>query len=878
MPSIMREPAAELLARHGIGYKTSIKGAVTWFNLDECPLCLHKGGQCGISESIGENGKLIHGFKCWHGDSTDPRSFYASLGYPEDILSKTTPKTRNNAASKDVKPDVLARANPETLATNRKRLRENVPAMDYLFTRGLSSKTIEHFRLGLTRPYKDKDGNISSNCLIYPLFNRHGQPVKKNAYYNIPGVSENPRDPNGWMAGEVMCYYGADASSRKKIFVCEGAKDLWRLWQEVQGTDLDRELLLVTSTHGSAFPREWKDPEYWSPWDTIYFGQDNDDAGERIVSKLVEYVGRDALRVRVPASMGKDWTDYFRSGGTIEDFRKLLGEASPVTRIIKDDEEEKEQFGLLAYRPVDINGSFHKGHLYYTVQALMREKVEIENEEGGREEQIQEAVKTVVVRSDGAILSAVMPPAPKGTPPAQRVLRLTDGTLVSKMPAPSPYATWSWPSINRFHRAKSEGEKVRTRPLPLLVNDIRDYLRNQVWLPHADDYTLLALAAVATYVQPVFDAVPLFLVNGPKGSGKTELGRAMKDVCANSALVGQGSAATIARLIDMSRGFVVLDDIESIGNNKVDAQFSELIQGLKLSYKKSTAAKIWTDIKTMKVEKLNFFGIKMINNTTGVDAILGSRMFVIQTRKRLPQEITLWEASRSLKAEPPAGLRDDLHTWAFEQCIEVSRAYQKKHTQGGERADEIAAPLRVIAGLTDDGEIRSTLEVALARQGSRPKQHDDPLEILEEALANLVIEGFREIMIQHVALEMRLMVPDNYGQERTTEIPEIFRPEWIGRQLRMQGWLEETNGQRRVRLFGMSFRAFEIALTFIAEVTGHLEKDGKSLVAEVQQATDFCQGCEGCRYRNTGCDIMPKRLDAEERLSKGKWRLQAVGR
>ena len=66
------------------------------------------------------------------------------------------------------------------------------------------------------------------------------------------------------------------------------------------------------------------------------------------------------------------------------------------------------------------------------------------------------------------------------------------------------------------------------------------------------------------------------------------------------------------------------------------------------------------------------------------------------------------------------------------------------------------------------------------------------------------------------------------GQERTTEIPEIFRPEWIGRQLRMQGWLEETNGQRRVRLFGMSFRAFEIAQAFIAEVAGHLEKDGKT--------------------------------------------------
>jgi DNA primase len=296
--------------------------------------------------------------------------------------------------------------------------------MEYLFSRGLSRATIEHFSLGLTKPYQDKNGTISSNCLIYPLFNRHGQPVKKNAYYNIPGVSENPRDPNGWMAGDVMCYYAADAESRKSIFVCEGAKDLWRLWQELRGTELDRELLLVTSTHGSAFPGEWQDPDYWSPWDRVYFGQDNDSAGERIVSKLVEQVGRDALRVRVPASMGKDWTDYFQNGGTFESFNKLIDEATPVTRIITDEEEGQEQFGLLAYQPVDINGSFHKGHLYYTVQALMRERIEIKNEEGGTEEQVQEAVKTVVVRSDGAILSAVMPPAPKGTPPAQRVLRL----------------------------------------------------------------------------------------------------------------------------------------------------------------------------------------------------------------------------------------------------------------------------------------------------------------------------------------------------------------------------------------------------------------------------------------------------------------------
>ncbi len=35
----------------------------------------------------------------------------------------------------------------------------------------------------------------------------------------------------------------------------------------------------------------------------------------------------------------------------------------------------------------------------------------------------------------------------------------------------------------------------------------------------------------------------------------------------------------------------------------------------------------------MRVEKLNFFGVKMINNTSGADNILGSRMLRVQTRK-----------------------------------------------------------------------------------------------------------------------------------------------------------------------------------------------------------------------------------------------------
>ena len=110
-----------------------------------------------------------------------------------------------------------------------------------------------------------------------------------------------------------------------------------------------------------------------------------------------------------------------------------------------------------------------------------------------------------------------------------------------------------------------------------------------------------------------------------------QMGRAMARVCSNAYVCGQSSAAAIARFIDESRGFVVLDDMEGIGGR--GGQFSELVQALKLSYNKATAVKMWTDVKTMRTQLLDFYGVKMINNTRGVDSILGSRMLRVQTRR-----------------------------------------------------------------------------------------------------------------------------------------------------------------------------------------------------------------------------------------------------
>jgi len=871
MPSVMRMPVAPILERHGIAFTTKNGKDGIWYQLKECPVCNKGGYQCAVAESINSDGKLVHSMKCWH-TSAKYEDFLRALNIDPTAMIAELPRLKlvppqPLRTQKD--PGGPGLMNEEANAVLRKRLRENEEAMRWLMGRGLTQETANRFKLGLSKPYTNKKGLVIDLALAYPLFYKNGQPVKRYGYYNIPELTQNPIDDNGWMAGEVATYYSDSQVGKTAIFVCEGVKDLWRLWQEVHQEPWARHILFVSSTHGKGIPVEWKDPEFWATWDKVYFGQDNDTTGMVLAALLMECVGRDAFRVKVPTHIGKDWTDFFKAGGTADEFKSFLEHSPLAAHTINDKPEDNHLPGLYEYAPIDINGSFHKGHLYYTVTALTKEFIQVKADDGTDKEVMAESQKSMVVRSDGRLLSAYMSPAVKGTQLQDRVWRLEDGTLIDKMPQPSKYSSWSWPSVRRFCDTWASGKTINTRPVAAMIWEIEGYLRSRVWLPEQDQYMLLALAAVVSYIQPVFDALPLFLVNGPKASGKTELGRAMCDVCANAPHpIGQGSAATIARLIDQTRGFVVLDDLEAIGNK--DAMFSELIQGLKLSYKKDSAFKIWTDVKTMQVQKLNFYGIKMINNTLGVDSILGSRMFFIQTRKMTPKEIQVWHSTRGPVKERPRWIRDELHVWAFQNVKKVDALYRDKYPQGLERGEEIAAPLRVIADLSGDPSIKGRLEAALARQSVTPVEVDDPQEILEEALINLIAEGYREITVEHISLEMRRLVPDNYGKERTNDIPELFQTKKITRWLNSNGWIERDR-QIRAKILGKSLRAYVITKDFIDEVMLRLEQAGRIAAEPSRSKESFCMGCDGCPYRNAGCDLMALR-QADEKRSIGKLR------
>ncbi len=750
--------------------------------------------------------------------------------------------------------------NPDFLSVLRKRLRESPMALALLTNwLGITTETAGHFDLGLSAPYKSrKTGLKHGEALVYPVKAAGGHYVNKYGYCNLPGLTVNPFREGHWVRGRVHTYYASRASTQRSLVVCGRPQDLWRTWQALGGSAEGDDILLISSTDQSRYPDEWREPGFWGRWPFVYLAHGADAPGDAQAASLAGLTGRETRRLRPPDGVGGTWVDFWQRGGTVEQFRELAETALAVSQTVRADDGD-ERLGRIPYEPVDINGAFHNGHLYCTVQTLNRVLAAEPGTSGSGPLEVLEKLETVVVRSDRTVHTAVWAKAPRGTRQQDRVLRLTDGTLIDREPRPNRYATWSWPSVKAFIDGKS-----RHRPLASLLRDVHEYLKASVWLPFEEDYSILTFVVPVTYAQAIFRSVPLVFLNGPAGTGKSQAGRALARVSANACVCGQSSAATIARFIDESRGLVVLDDLEVIGGR--GGEFGELVQALKLSYNKETATKLWTDVKTMRTERLNFFGVKLINNTRGADSILGSRMLRIQTA-RIPEHLRgRFEESRPADWRKVNELRDELHTWTFENVETINAEYRRLFPKDSDRSEEIVAPLKVFASLAGDVELSELLELALGRQAQGGDGQIEPTALLREALANLLRQGYRKVSVTHLSLEVRSLLIQKGMMIANAELPDWAKPEQVGRGLRVNRLIEPVPPERR-RVYGLNLRFYQVSETFVGETIKMCKELGLAIESEVRQPTRFCDECATCRYQNCGCEIMKNRLEGATKKS-----------
>lgn len=239
------------------------------------------------------------------------------------------------------------------LKTMRDAMRGNEKAMEYLASRQITAETLKYFSLGLNGTVDFRGvPRKTPNAMIFPLMNTNGVLENRYGFYNIPGLTENPMDPNGWITGNPTAYCSSPKGNQHYMVVVEGMKDLWRTWQFLCEHGIQDHFWLVTSTHGTNPPWEAFESWFWKGHKEILLAYDNDKAGEAMVQKMPHFIWTVAQercrRLPVPARFGKDMTDVLNKGNpTLAQFRSLIKGSKLLSTEPPVSEEHASELGRL---------------------------------------------------------------------------------------------------------------------------------------------------------------------------------------------------------------------------------------------------------------------------------------------------------------------------------------------------------------------------------------------------------------------------------------------------------------------------------------------------------------------------------------------------
>jgi hypothetical protein len=228
-------------------------------------------------------------------------------------------------------------------------------------------------------------------------------------------------------------------------------------------------------------------------------------------------------------------------------------------------------------------------------------------------------------------------------------------------------------------------------------------------------------------------------------------------------------------------------------------------------------------------------------------------MFVINTRK-IPQELVEnFQSNKKiiLDSDIPE-IRNQLHTWTFNNVATIHKMYTKYKDLGGDRQDEIAAPLLALAKISGQRWLIDDLESVLERRKNSASTPDEETAF-DMSLENIIEKGYEEVTANLVINEMGLILGRDFGKEAQYDIPTWAQVKHIGRKLTP---FVDAGGHRRSRLqHGVQARFNPFQRSFLSEVKNRLERQNRQVAEIKKEGRDFCQGCDDCAYRSS-CNIL----------------------
>lgn len=114
-------------------------------------------------------------------------------------------------------------------------------------------------------------------------------------------------------------------------------------------------------------------------------------------------------------------------------------------------------------------------------------------------------------------------------------------------------------------------------PTDIIDAKITEFLK--LWHAHPDDYFVIARNYIKfTWVYERFYRRPYLLIFGDYGTGKTEWGKFITQLCQNGLITDDISAPSLARILEMTGSTIMLDEIDKIDNIKDSEKMNTILR------------------------------------------------------------------------------------------------------------------------------------------------------------------------------------------------------------------------------------------------------------------------------------------------------------
>lgn len=406
-----------------------------------------------------------------------------------------------------------------------------------------------------------------------------------------------------------------------------------------------------------------------------------------------------------------------------------------------------------------------------------------------------EAQELRLITSDHQLL-----PVPEPVSKDKReIIPLGDGFYLRGGSSGNTPARWSTGSINAFLSGNAEAPDVAA-----LYSDLVKAFRSWCWFPEEHTYHVLALHVLGSYFFELYPAYPYINMNGPRGSGKTTVGRVAEALGFNGHWNINFSEAALFRTIQREKPYLVIDEAENMKNRADADTFHALMSILKAGYQRGVRVPRQNKNNIEITEYFSVYSPKMICNVHGLEDILQDRSIVIVTQEA-PKSVVLRDDQPDKDMRLFVDLRDRLYLALMHYHREIvqvrdGKGVDQETTRLRER--ELFKPLIDLAHWVDfHGNTRdATHAITAALECQKDVRYFNrvrtPEALLLEALFQLLgNEDEVEVTCEDIKIAVRQL---------TSDPVEFCNEIWIGRILRTEGIIKHKRDTRRVeRMCGM---------------------------------------------------------------------------